>query len=73
MSRLRPTQRKIVYTIRELAELMGMPKKRTVLIMRSNGVKTHWAGPARIVTLAALDQAMPDLVDSIRYRSGDDE
>ena len=72
MGRLRPTSRQIVYTIRELAELMGVPKKRVVLIMRSNGVKTHWAGPARIVTLGALDSAMPDLVDSIRYRSGDD-
>ena len=71
MGRLRPTQRQIVYTIRELAEMLGVPKKRAVLIMRSNGVKMHWAGPARIVTLGAIDQAMPDLVDSIRYRDGD--
>jgi hypothetical protein len=73
MGRLRPTGRQIVFTIRELAELMGLPKKRTVLIMRSNGVKMHWAGQARIVTLGALDQAMPDVVDSIRYRHGDNE
>jgi hypothetical protein len=71
MSRLRPTGRQVIFTIRELAEMMGVPKKRAALIMRSNGVKTHWAGPARIVTLAALDQAMPDLFDSIRYRKDD--
>lgn len=72
MSRLR-SARKVVYTIRELAEMMGVPKKRAVLILRSNGVKTHWAGQARIVFLSSIDQALPDLVDSVRYRYGDDE
>ncbi len=73
MGRLRPTGRQVVYTIRELAGLVGISKKRTVRILASNGVKMHWAGQARVVFLSSIDQAMPDLVDSIRYRAGRDE
>lgn len=65
--------RPIVFTLGELARLSGMSKYRVQTLLRTNGVPVHRSGNRRVVLVSSIEQSFPQLTDSIRFRTGDDD
>jgi excisionase family DNA binding protein len=71
---LRPRRAaRIVYSIRELADLVGMPKPRMARLLVTNGVRFSRTGNKRLVFLSDLEAALPELMDSTRFGGSEDE
>jgi len=73
--RRRPSQS--FYSVGELARMSGVSSYRIATLLTSNGVQfAHVGRPMgrrkRVVFLSELERAMPELVDSVRFRNDDD-
>jgi hypothetical protein len=67
--------RQIAYSLGELERLSGIRKDRIARVLLSNGVKLQRTGEQgkRLVFLSELERRMPEVVDSILFRRGDEE
>lgn len=73
----------IFYTLGELARMSGVSQDRVETLLVSNGVRFSTTGEPigrrgqngrkRIVFLSELERAMPELVDSVRFRKSDED
>lgn len=63
----------VAYSVRELASLAGMSKGRMARVLSTNGVELSRSGNKRLVFLSSLERALPDLVDSCRFRGDQEE
>jgi hypothetical protein len=62
---------KLVYSVRELAELAGVSPYRMRNILATNDVpvsNSGQAGKKQVVYASALASALPDLMDSIKMK-----
>jgi hypothetical protein len=59
---------KLVYSVRELAELAGVSPYRMRHILETNEVPTSRSGNRQMVYASALASALPDLADSIKMK-----
>ena len=66
--------RQLVYSLRELASVTGLSKFRVGAVLASNGVKLNETGKQgkRVVFVSELERALPELVDSVRFKPEDD-
>jgi len=66
--------RQLVYSLRELGTMTGLSKFRVGQVLRSNGVKLNETGRQgkRVVFVSELERALPELVDSVRFKPEDD-
>lgn len=53
------------YSIRELADMVGCPKRQILRLLTQRQVKTEKIGKKHMVSLAAFQYAFPDLWESI--------
>jgi hypothetical protein len=65
--------RQVVFTLGELARAAGLSKYRTQNLIQSNGVQMFRAGNRKVVLVSSLETAFPELTDSIRFRTGEDD
>ena len=63
-----PIPTRAVFSVAEIATLAGISKRRAERMLSSNGIVFGHTGNRRIVLLAQIERAMPDLLDSIRFR-----
>ncbi len=63
---------KLWYTVREISEQTGLPRKTVLRMLRTNNVKTFPEAPKRgqmvRVSLTAIERGMPDLVRDVSIR-----
>jgi len=54
--------------------MTGIDKRRIARVLTSNGVKLNETGKQgkRLVFVAELERALPELVDSVRFKPEDD-
>lgn len=67
----RPAQ--VAFSVRELADLSGMSKGQMERLLETNAVEYRRSGNKRLVFLSNLEAAMPELMDSVRFRGDGDE
>lgn len=60
-----PGRLRAVYTIQELAELMGLPAKRVWAMVRKSEIRVARSGTRILVPISSFRIAFPDLWDSI--------
>lgn len=69
---MRTRSTRVVFSVRELADMAGMEKRAMARMLESNGITYSRTGNKRVVFLSDLHAAMPQLVDSVRYGSGEE-
>lgn len=63
----------MAFSVRELADLSGMSKGQMERLLETNAVEYRRSGNKRLVFLSNLEAAMPELMDSVRFRGDGDE
>ena len=67
--RLSRPVKQTVYTVGEIAELAGISRFRTLMLLKTNGITPKRSGTKFIVTLYQLRNGFPELWYSIKERA----